>query len=230
VRDGLFPSDRPRRDDWSSLPLSALPWPDPPLRSDRVLLRPWSGEDLPVLVALGQDLTVARWFPVIPYPYTERDALDWLQSEETARQAGKGITFAIVQTDSREVLGGISLGNIDALLRTASIGYWLGAHARGQGYMTPVVRLVAAWAFEKLCLARLEGTVDPENVASQRVAERCGFRREGRLRSSTIIRHTGERRDALVYGLLPDDLSSAHGEGDARGETISPSAASASGR
>lgn len=187
--------------------MSALPWPDPPLRSDQVLLRPWSSDDLPVLVATGQDLSVARWFPVIPYPYTERDAIDWLRSEETARQAGKGITFAMVHTNSGEVLGGISLGNIDALLRTASIGYWLGAHARGHGHMTPTVRLVAAWAFETLGLARLEGTVDPENLASQRVAERCGFRREGCLRSSTIIRHTGERRDALVYGLLPDELT-----------------------
>jgi RimJ/RimL family protein N-acetyltransferase len=130
-----------------------------------------------------------------------------MHSEETARQAGEGIAFAIVQTDSVELLGGISLGNVDALLRTASIGYWLGAHARGHGHMTPTVRLVAAWAFETLGLARLEGTVDPDNIASQRVAERCGFRREGRLRSSTIIRDTGERRDALVYGLLPDELT-----------------------
>lgn len=187
--------------------MTAVPWPDPPLRSDRVLLRPWSADDLPVLVALGQDLTVARWFPVIPYPYTERDAADWLHSEEMARQAGKGISFAIVHTESGEVLGGISLGNIDALLRTASLGYWLGAHARGHGHMTPTVRLVAAWAFQALGLARLEGTVDPENLASQRVAERCGFRREGCLRSSTIIRHTGERRDAFIYGLLSDELT-----------------------
>ena len=66
---------------------------------------------------------------------------------------------------------------------------------------------MAAWAFETLGLARLEGTVDPENVASQRVAEQCGFRREGCLRSSTIIRQTGERRDALVYGLLQGELT-----------------------
>ena len=187
--------------------MSAVPWPDPPLRSDQVLLRRWGTDDLPVLVALGQDLTVARWFPVIPYPYTERDAADWLHSEEMARKAGKDISFVMVHAGSEEVLGGISLGNIDGLLRTASSGYWLGADARGHGHMAPTVRLVAAWAFDALGLARLEGTVDPENLASQRVAERCGFRREGCLRSSTIIRHTGERRDALVYGLLPDELT-----------------------
>ncbi|HZE03909.1 MAG TPA: GNAT family N-acetyltransferase, partial [Solirubrobacteraceae bacterium] len=175
--------------------MSALHWPQPPLQSGCVLLRPWSSDDLPVLTATGQDLTVSRWFPVLPYPYTERDAVEWLRSEEMARQAGQGIAFAMTRDDSGTVFGGISLG-IDTLLRTASIGYWLGAHARGHGYMTRTVRLVAAWAFQTLGLARLEATVDPDNLASQRVAERCGFRREGRLRSSTIIRHTGERRDA----------------------------------
>jgi hypothetical protein len=48
-------------------------------------------------------------------------------------------------------------------------------------------------------------TTDPENIASQRVAERCGFRYEGRLRSHLRIRHSGERRDSLLYSLLPGD-------------------------
>jgi RimJ/RimL family protein N-acetyltransferase len=170
-----------------------------------VLLRPWNSRDLPVLVALGQDLSIARWFPVLPHPYTERDASDWLQSEEMARQNGEGVSFAISHTGTGEVLGGISLGSISTLLGTASIGYWLAGPARGQGYMAPTIATVAAWAFETLGLARLEAAIDPDNVASQRVAERCGFRREGCLRSSTVVRHTGERRDALVYGLLPSD-------------------------
>lgn len=39
-----------------------------------------------------------------------------------------------------------------------------------------------------------------------RVAERCGFRYEGRLRSHMLVRHSGERRDSLIYGLLPGEL------------------------
>jgi RimJ/RimL family protein N-acetyltransferase len=113
----------------------------------------------------------------------------------------------MVHADTGEVLGGINLGSINALLRTANVSYWLGAHARGNGYMVPTVQMVAEWAFGTLDLARLEASIDPDNIASQRVAERCGFRQEGCLRSSMIIRQTGERRDALVYGLLPGDLS-----------------------
>lgn len=191
--------------------MSALAWPDPPLQLDPVLLRPWNTNDIPVLVALGQDPSVSRWFPVIPCPYTEHDASDWLASEEMERLEGRGIAFALTHTDTGQVLGGIGIGSISELLKTASVGYWLGAHARGNGYMAPTVQMVARWAFTTLGLARLEATIDPDNIASQRVAERCGFRREGRLRSSTIFRQTGERRDSLIYGLVPDDWSATSG-------------------
>ena len=89
---------------------------------------------------------------------------------------------------------------------SASIGYWLAGEARGQGYISRAVRVLARWAFDDLQLARLELTADPENIASQRVAERCGFRKEGHLRSDIVVHHSGERRDSLVYGLLPGEL------------------------
>jgi RimJ/RimL family protein N-acetyltransferase len=59
-------------------------------------------------------------------------------------------------------------------------------------------------AFVELGLARLELTCGPENVASQRVAERCGFTREGLLRSHVPFK--GARRDSVIYGLLPGEL------------------------
>jgi ribosomal-protein-alanine N-acetyltransferase len=90
---------------------------------------------------------------------------------------------------------------------SAQTGYWLAPEARSHGHATAAVRLLARWAFGQLGLARLELTTGPDNAASQRVAERCGFVWEGRLRSNIIIRHTGERRDSLIYGLLPGDLT-----------------------
>ncbi len=58
-------------------------------------------------------------------------------------------------------------------------------------------------------LARLELRTDPENVASQRVAERAGFTREGVLRAYNA-RTDGTRADAVVYSLLPQDIRPDH--------------------
>jgi RimJ/RimL family protein N-acetyltransferase len=67
------------------------------------------------------------------------------------------------------------------------------------------VRLVARWAFDVLGVQRLELTTAPENVASQRVAERVGFTREGVLRGLVATKNDG-RRDNVLFSLLPPDL------------------------
>ena len=88
----------------------------------------------------------------------------------------------------------------------AEIGYWLVPSARGRGAAAAAVRLLSRWALRELGLARLALHTHEDNVASQRVAERAGFTREGLLRSFDT---RGERpRDLVVFSLLPSDLSS----------------------
>ena len=106
------------------------------------------------------------------------------------------------------MLGGASLSHVDreqgAGARSASGS---APAARGRGVATRAVRLIARWAFAELRLARLELTCAPDNDAAQRVAERCGFTREGVLRSHMPFK--GGRRDTVVFGLLPGELRSS---------------------
>ena len=67
------------------------------------------------------------------------------------------------------------------------------------------VRLLVRWAVREAGLARLEAYVIPDNIASQRVLTKAGFRREQLLRSS--LAYEGRRFDALLYSLLPSDLA-----------------------
>jgi RimJ/RimL family protein N-acetyltransferase len=182
-----------------------LSLPNPPLADGPVVLRAWVEADVPAIVAACQDPEIARWSPVIPSPYGEKDALGWLASQEPARTAGRALELA-VSTSSGELLGAVALSDVQLSQLRSGVGYWLAPHARGHGHAATAVRLIAHWAFSHLGLARLELVTHPENVASQRVAERCGFVREGLLRSHMIIRRTGERRNSIVYGLLPGEL------------------------
>ena len=68
--------------------------------------------------------------------------------------------------------------------------------------MTLAVRLLCGWLLDE-GVGRIEVRTHPENLASQRLAERAGFTREGRERKSIWLH--GERHDAVVWSLLPGD-------------------------
>ena len=176
----------------------------PSLSDTDVALRPWRVEDTDAKLAAFTDplfLRSSDWAPK-----DREEVLRRVAVVERLRRAGTGLHLAVV--DSRHpgtVLGEVSLTGIDRDQGRASVGYWLTAAARGRGVATRAVRLMAGWAFAELTLARLELTCGPDNDASQRVALRTGFRQEGLLRSH--MRFQGGRRDSLVFGLLPSDLT-----------------------
>jgi RimJ/RimL family protein N-acetyltransferase len=175
-----------------------------PLADDVVLLRPWREADVPNMVLAFSDPVMQR-FSWRTTPYTETDARDYLAEQEEARLRGDELNFALVeQHDQDVVLGAVSLYEVRLDQGCAAVGYWLAPEARGRGGATHAVRLLARWAFAELGLARLELTCSPDNEASQHVAERCGFSREGLLRSHVPFK--GARRDSVIYSLLPGEL------------------------
>ena len=184
--------------------MAELWFPVPPLADGVVSLRPWREADVPGKLAAFSDPVVQR-FSWRTAPYTEADAWNSFAEQEEARVRGEELNFALVEPDEQNaVLGGESLYEVRLNQGCASVGYWLGPAGRGRGVATHSVRLLAGWAFAKLGLARLELTCGPDNEASQRVAERCGFTREGLLRSHVPFK--GARRDSVIYSLLPGEL------------------------
>jgi len=168
------------------------------LRDDDLVLRPWTEDDVPALVAACNDPEIPRWIPVIPSPYTKQDALAFIRGEVRPEEHSLAITLDGL------VVGAIGMG-VNSLNYRGRIGYWVAAPARGRGVCTRALRLLSRWAFEELELQRLDLITDPDNVASQRVAEKAGFRREGVLRSH--LRHTdGRVRDSVMFSLLPGEL------------------------
>jgi RimJ/RimL family protein N-acetyltransferase len=184
--------------------MAELWYPVPPLADDVVLLRPWCEADAPGMVAAFSDPVMQR-FSWRTAPYTETDARNWLAEQEEARCRGDELNLALAGPHDQDVvLGAVSLQEVRLDQGCAAVGYWLAPRARGRGAATQAVRLLARWAFAELGLARLELTCGPDNEASQHVAGRCGFSREGLLRSHVPFK--GARRDSVIYSLLPGEL------------------------
>jgi RimJ/RimL family protein N-acetyltransferase len=168
------------------------------LRDGDIQLRPWTLDDVPAIVAACNDAEIHHWIPAVPSPYTEEDARAFVQGEVPGIGTQQ---FAITQEG--QVVGSIGIGVNNS--RTGHIGYWCAREARGKGVTTRALRLLCTHAIENLRLERLELITDPDNRASQRVAEKVGFRREGVLRSH-LTHPDGRRRDSVMFSLLPGEF------------------------
>jgi RimJ/RimL family protein N-acetyltransferase len=175
--------------------------PDPPLSDGVIILRPLSESDLPTIQRAASDAEILRWFDL-----HTRSPADYLAAKREAWAEGTGASFAICDVTRPDTcLGHVFIERDDD--GRGSVGYWLLEDGRGKGRATRAVRLMASWALPEMRLGRLQLHTDPENVPSQRVAERAGFTREGVFRAYNG-RRDGTRADALVYSLLPQDLAS----------------------
>lgn len=174
--------------------------PDPPLSGGGITLRPMDERDLPTIERAASDAEILKWIDL----HTRRPG-DYLAAKREAWAQGTGASFAICDATRPDTCLGHVFIERDVDGR-GSIGYWLLEDSRRKGHATRAVRLIASWALPEMRLGRLQLHTDPENVASQRVAERAGFTREGILRAYNG-RRDGTRADAVVYSLLPRDVA-----------------------
>ncbi len=125
-------------------------------------------------------------------------AIRWQNSEWQQRNL---FIFGLWEKATGSYIGETYLANADWHVPSIELGYFLVRNATGQGYATEAARATLHYAFEHLQVSRVDLQVRADNIASQRVAERCGFRLEGRQR----LRHrmkSGLLVDRLWYGLL----------------------------
>ena len=179
-----------------------IPLPDPPLTDGEIRLRPWESRDVPAVTAACQDPEIPRW-TVVPHNYTDRHARDFISHSAGELAAGRELALAVVDGEDR-VLGALGMSNFDWSDMKAEIGYWMAPEARRRGIGARGTRLLARWGLRTLHLERLELLANPSNEASQRLAERAGFTREGVLRK--YRRRHGIREDLVMYSLLAEEL------------------------
>ena len=173
-----------------------------------VTLRPWREDDADALVRRINDPDVAAFLDQLPHPYTHADAREWFAMSAEGWRAATSATFGIHVHDLEGAVGGVGMRFLTDLDEGgAEIGYWVGADARGRGVATAATRLAARWAFENVPeLVRLQLRAAVENVASNRVAEKAGFTREGVLRAQRFNARLEKRVDFVMWSLLREEL------------------------
>jgi RimJ/RimL family protein N-acetyltransferase len=141
-------------------------------------------------------------FTRLPEPVPPGFARTWLERYEEGRRAGNREAFALVE-ETGEFLGLVMAPGIDHETATAELGYVVAPAARGRGVGSEALRLVTEWALGELGMHRLELLISVDNPASKKVAERCGYVREGVLRSAYFKQ--GRREDTEIWSRLATD-------------------------
>jgi RimJ/RimL family protein N-acetyltransferase len=198
--DGIAKAEVEPREERPATGKVVLPGEPPVLEGAGLRLRPYRADDLAPLVA-AIDAETVHWLTHVPWPYTDeagRGFLAFAAGSWLAHQAH----FAVADAQSDELLGGLNV-DIDLPHAIGEVGYRVNPGARGRQVATRAVGLAVEWAFAELGLARLDLGADTRNVASLRVAEKSGFRREGTLHG--LVRRGAERSDDAICSLLPDD-------------------------
>jgi RimJ/RimL family protein N-acetyltransferase len=160
-----------------------------------------TADHLPGLRELVVDPEVLA-FTRIPTPVPPDFAETWLARYETGRREGTAEAFAAVDGDGAFL--GLGLApKLDPAAREVELGYIVAPHARGRGVGTALLAHLTTWAFETAGALRAELVIDVRNVASQKMAVRCGYTLEGVMRSVHLKQD--ERVDAQLWSRLPTD-------------------------
>jgi RimJ/RimL family protein N-acetyltransferase len=139
----------------------------PPLHTERLTLRDLTEADIPALVEALGEFTVSGWLTVVPYPYSEADAREFI--ERMAAQQGHDRWG--IEDRSGTLVGVIGISD--------SLGYWIARPFQGRGYATEAAEAVVGHYFASTGAAELGSGHFDGNHASRHVLAKLGFVPDG---------------------------------------------------
>jgi RimJ/RimL family protein N-acetyltransferase len=190
--------------------------PEYPIRTQRLLLRPFRAEDLDDVVAYQSRPDVARFLYWEPRDRAEVRAVlaERAASQTALREAGQRLSLAAEWPDAGRVVGEVTLRWLSAEHRQGEFGFVFNPEFQGRGLASEAARVMLDLAFDHgLGLHRVIGRCDALNAPSARLMERLGLRREAHFRQNEIFK--GDWGDEYVYAILAEEW---------RGGSVVPSA------
>lgn len=181
-----------------------------PLKTQRLLLRPLDPDDAGLLldyVRVNREW-LAPWEPAHPPGYfTQEGQRNILYQCQDDRRNETGVLFGLFerQQGGAPLWGRISVsGIVRGIWQNGFVGYSIAQCETGKGYMTEALRRIVLFGFAELGLHRLQASIIPRNAASLRVAQKAGFRQEGRARRYLRINDVWE--DHEIFAITADEV------------------------
>jgi RimJ/RimL family protein N-acetyltransferase len=176
----------------------------PTLETKRLILRPFKISDGWDVQRLAGDRDIASTTLNMPHPYEDGIAEKWIGGHREKFEKGLEATFAVVLREGNQLIGSISLMNLNQPHAKAEMGYWIGKPYWNHGFCTEAAKALLVYGFNSLKLNRIYALHFTRNPASGRVMQKIGMHHEGTLRQD--IKKKDQFEDLEVYGILRSEI------------------------
>lgn len=167
--------------------------------TERLILKVMTDKDADGLFHIFSDPKVMKYWNTEAWDSIEQ-ARQFISSSADCMESDAALTLGVYLKETGRLLGKVMLFNYDKVSRRAELGFGISRDFWGKGIVFEAASAVISFAFNDLCLRRIEAEIDPDNIASARALERLGFEKEGLLRARWEI--NGIISDSALYGLL----------------------------
>jgi len=173
--------------------------PFPVIETERVLLDRLNNKDVQEVFELRSNPEIMKFIPR-PLAKNHEDALEHIKIINDKIDDNTGINWSIRLKGNTKLLGIIGFYRLQPENYRAEIGYMLSPDYHGKGIIPEAVNRLIKFGFEDLKLHSIEAVIDPENYASEKVLQKCGFVKEAHLKESEFWE--GKFLDKVIYSLL----------------------------
>lgn len=171
------------------------------IETKRLKLRPFEESDYQDIADIYTDDTICQFLLHDPWKPAEAKNHFLNKLNNCTLANNQPLNLAVVYEN--KTIGDLSIWYTE-MKDTLEIGYVFNAEVKGLGLATEAVEAVITHCFDALNIHRIQANLDARNMASARVCERIGMRKEAHFIKDYW--NKGEWTDSLIYGMLKTDL------------------------
>jgi len=169
------------------------------LNTERLHFRRLTTVDAKEILALRGNSEAMKYIPR-PLVKNLNDALAHIQMINDKIDSNIGINWGISIKNSEKIIGVIGHYRIQPENYRSEIGYMLLPEYHGKGFATEAIKAIIEFGFKEMNLHSIEAVIDPRNIASEKVLQKCGFLKEAHLIENEY--YEGKFWDSVIYSLL----------------------------
>ncbi len=178
--------------------------PFPVLHTERLTLRKMNDGDLNQLFKIRSDKENMKYISR-PVAQTMQDVIDLMGRTEDAFNNQDGINWAIARKEDDLMMGSIGFYRMKKEHYRAEVGYQIHKDFQLKGVTYEALKRVVDYGFKEMKLHSIEADINPDNIASIKLIEKGGFKKEGYFKE--VFFFEGKFYDSFVYSLINPDKS-----------------------